>query len=112
MEEVRPCHCSDNTHSAQPLLEHHQAEEKFVIVLVARIDGLHEFAHRLGLEEAEHQRAFIQERFLKSPIQRRAKPVVHDVDGEPAFLASSGSAAADNFAHTCDAAICGCHCGS
>ena len=57
-----------------------------MIILTPGLMVVHQFAHRPGLEEAEHERTLIEERFLKFSIQRRAEPVVHDVYGEPAFL--------------------------
>ena len=41
--------------AAQPLLEHDQAEEKLVIILSHRIVSLERSAHRLRLEQIEHQ---------------------------------------------------------
>ena len=76
----------DATGSAQPLLEHDEAEQELVVVLPAGSVILEKFSHRLRLKQLEHERAFIHEQFRKLAFKRRSKPFVHHVDGEAALL--------------------------
>src|SRR5882724_12991009 len=75
------------TDAAQPLLEHDEAEEQFMIVLPPRAMIVQKPAHRLRVQLLKHERTFVQQQFRKISLRARIEPVVHDVDREAAFFA-------------------------
>lgn len=54
---------------AQPLLEHHQAEQELVIVLPAGLVTFEECSHGFRVKQTKHKRPFIQEHFPKRSVE-------------------------------------------
>ena len=52
---------------AQPLLDHNQTEQKFVIVLMTGLMTFEESSHGLRVKQTKHKRAFVQE-CLRKPV--------------------------------------------
>src|SRR6266849_1670017 len=58
-----------------------------MVVLPLRAVLFEEGLHPLGSQETEHPGARIQEQLRELPGQRRVKPAVHNIHGEPSLLA-------------------------
>ena len=72
---------------AQPLLEHHQAEQQLVVVAPRRAMLVEQAAHGLRLQELEHQRFPVEQVAGQLAADRAVEPPVDHVDREAALLA-------------------------
>src|SRR3954452_3891567 len=71
---------------AQPLLEHNEAEQDFVIVFSPGSMRFQKILNGFGLEQRKHERALVQKHFWKLAFEGRIEPLVDHVHSKPAFL--------------------------
>src|SRR5208283_4510600 len=90
---------SPKTLASEPLFKNNQAKQNLVVVVVPCAVSLEHLPHRRRAQVPIDKRSVVQQNVVHLLPPRGAKPVIHDIRGESAFLSSQNLRRKQILAH-------------